>query len=404
MTFVGAALGVLLLGGWMAWFYPFDDLLDHSGTPLGADFAMFYVSGQLVADGAGHLYGQAEHQRRLHALFPGLDAEFALPYRYPPLVAAGMAPLARLPYAAAYFVFLGLSGMAWLVALRCLWAELPSLREHWRSPVCWALLGWPVAWETLLGGQASMFGLLILAAAYRLLRNQRYAVAGVVLALALYKPNLLLFVVMGCVLRHPRILLGLVPASFGMLLLCLWPAGSEGLIEYRQLSTSLASQTWDVATPYWKVHGLAPWFSALPLGRLVCLAAGVALTLLLTVASPRDDKDRRATTPLWFAGLVSINFLFNPYAPLYDLVLLVVPALLVAEYATARCGPHVDRQLCNIQIALAVLYFGPHLSQGVAKITGVQLFALAVLAVLAGQLASFCRLPRSLQHPSGEVT
>ena len=65
--------------GWIVWFFPYDDLLDLSGTPLGADYAMFYVAGQLVTDGsADQLYDQAEHQRRLQALFPGIDERVCL--------------------------------------------------------------------------------------------------------------------------------------------------------------------------------------------------------------------------------------------------------------------------------------------------------------------------------------
>ena len=73
----------------------YDDLLDRSGTPLGADFSMFYVAGQMTAAGeTAQLYDQAAHQARLHDLFPGIDPQFALPYRYPPIVALLMVPLA----------------------------------------------------------------------------------------------------------------------------------------------------------------------------------------------------------------------------------------------------------------------------------------------------------------------
>ena len=98
IRFLACAMGLVFLMGWGAWFWPLDDLLDRQGTPLGADFSMFYVAGQVVADGAtDQLYHQAEHQRRLHELFPGLSPQFCLPFRYPPMVALLMSPLARLP-------------------------------------------------------------------------------------------------------------------------------------------------------------------------------------------------------------------------------------------------------------------------------------------------------------------
>ena len=60
IQFVACAILVLFVLGWIGWFYPYDDLLDRSGTPLGADFSMFYIAGQVVWDGAGdQLYDQA---------------------------------------------------------------------------------------------------------------------------------------------------------------------------------------------------------------------------------------------------------------------------------------------------------------------------------------------------------
>jgi len=55
---VACAILIVFVLGWLGRFYLFDDLLDRSGTPLGADFSMFYVAGQVVFDGAGdQLYG-----------------------------------------------------------------------------------------------------------------------------------------------------------------------------------------------------------------------------------------------------------------------------------------------------------------------------------------------------------
>src|SRR5262245_15834230 len=104
--FLACAMAIVCLAGWMSWFWPFDDLLDRQGTPLGADFSMFFTAGQIASDGAFEkLYDQAEHQRRFHASFPGLAAQFCWPFRYPPAVALCLAPLSRIPYAVAWGVF-----------------------------------------------------------------------------------------------------------------------------------------------------------------------------------------------------------------------------------------------------------------------------------------------------------
>ena len=103
LQFLACGMLVVMLLGWVAAFYPLDDLLDRQGTPLGADFSMFYAAGKVAgSEPSSSLYDQAVHQQQLHRLFPALSANFCLPYRYPPFVAALMAPLSTLPYWKAY--------------------------------------------------------------------------------------------------------------------------------------------------------------------------------------------------------------------------------------------------------------------------------------------------------------
>lgn len=398
IQFVSCAILILFVLGWIGWFYPFDDLLDQSGTPLGADFSMFYVAGQVVLDGAGdQLYDQVEHQRRLHQLFPAIDPSFALPYRYPPVVATLMAPVAALPYALAYGVFLLLSCLAWWTAARKLVAASPMLRDSWQRSLRWAIIGWPVALETLVGGQASMFALLIAVSVYVLLRNRQVAFAGAILALAAYKPNVLALLALGCLIRYPRMLKGFVPAATAVGLLCLVPNGWEGLRQYRELTASLATQSWDVATPLWKVHGLAPWFNLLlgVEGRLVCGLFGVAATCFVAVRARVASANDHAIEPIWFAMLISINALFNAYAPIYDLVLLSIGVVLTTEHLVRHCGPNVSRSLVATQLLFAIVYFGPHLSQAVAKSTGAQPFGLVFASLAIWQCSLLLRTETS---------
>jgi len=402
IKFVAAVLLSVFLGSWCAWFYPYDDLLDRSGTPWGADFTMFYVAGQVVLDGAGErLYDQAEHQRRLQQIFPTLDPQFCLPYRYPPAVAKLLAPLAAWPYAVSYVVFLALSCAAYWMATRLLVPSVGVLRSapeigdarRW----LWAAAAWPVALETLIGGQASMLALLVAAATYVLLSKQRQALSGAVLALALYKPNVLALVALGCLLRYPRMLLGFVPVAAGLVWLSAAPAGWLGLRSYYEVSSQLALQTWDVATPHWKVHGLAPYFTLLApnSGRLMCCLFGAAAVVLVTFPLPRVEEER--WQPLWFATLISINALFNVYMPIYDLVLLFVGAVLTWDYCRSSQLPFSPRAM---QLTLVLFYLGPHLSQGMAKLTGVQWFPWLLVALAAWQVRMLRRGHRTARARS----
>lgn len=406
VLFLARSMGLVFLLGWIAWFWPFDDLLDRQGTPFGADFSMFYVAGQIAADGDWeHLYDQTEHQRRLHQLFPGLAPGFCLPFRYPPVVALAMSSLARLPYAMAWGLFTLLSATAAFGALRWLGRgacvrPFPSVRTSpgiargsWRKTALWASIGWPVLLEVLIGGQASLLALLIAVASSVLLANGRPVAAGATVALSAYKPNVLALFAIGITIRYPRVILGAIPVLAAFLALSSL-SGTERLAEYGSLTRNLASQSWDVETPYWKVHSLTPWFElVLPgQGRLMAFGTGLAATIAIGIwwrgeasqqsvqngaAQPAADRLLQA-----LALLLVVNALGNPYTPMYDLALLLAAAWFTAESLAQRDATF--RPSLNplaVQGLLAGLFFGPHLSQGLAKPLGVQMFPPLLMAM-----------------------
>lgn len=390
VQFTSSVLLALFLVGWALWFWPYDDLLDRSGTPLGADFSMFYVAGQMfVAGEIDQLYDQAAHQARLHDLFPGIDPRFALPYRYPPIVALLMAPLACLPYAVAIAVFMALGLASAVAGLRLLVRETGDVPRADRRLCYLALLGWPVVLETWIGGQASLFALLIVCGGIVLMQGERYTWAGAVWALAVYKPNVLVLVVIGCVMFRPRILRGLLPAAAIIFGLSWWTAGWDGILEYFELTLRLASRPWDVETPFWKVHGLAQWLTLLVGGqaRLASLLLGLLATIAIVWRWRRTNHSPRS--PLPYALLITVNALANPYTPIYDLTLLSAGLVLMGPTLAPSGRYPLTRHGVAWQVAMAAVYFGPHLSQLMAKSTGLQLFPLLLLGFAVFQARLF---------------
>jgi hypothetical protein len=234
-----------------------------------------------------------------------------------------------------------------------------------------------------------------------------------VLALAAYKPNVLALFALGMVIRHPRLLLGMIPVAFTLLIL-LYGSGALPLLgEYLGVLDRLAGAPWDVETPFWKVHGLAPYFDMLT----PAYARPVTCTLGLLAACGigwwwrrRDAFDPRAFWPA-IAGLLIVNSLLNPYTPIYDLMLLA-PATLCGIAALRALRRHTEPSVPGIsaapwqqpaavgvgtgeivtvepaavhpllvQLFVAALFFGPHLSQALAKGLDVQIFPLALLAI-----------------------
>jgi alpha-1,2-mannosyltransferase len=390
--FIGVAGLVLSLAAWVFHFQPFDDWLDGSGTPVGADFACYYVAGRMVLDGrTDELYDPAAAEQELGRLFPTLAPGESLPFRYPPFVAGLVAPLALLPYPWALGLFslvsLAMLGLAWRMLSRQL--EWPADRA-WRNTVLMLLAGWPVVSEVVLGGQWSLFTLAIVATTTYLLSRERTAAAGAVLALGMFKPTALVFFAAGLILRRPRMLVGAVPAGLALVGLSAAVVGFDGLGEYARLGSRLAAGRWDVPIDLLKFHGLLPWLEPwLPTAaRGVTFGCGAMLTAGIALAWRRSESlpaaDRRRFDYGAYAALLGVGALFGTYVPIYDLVLTGAALLFAAE---AFRTPAAGRRSPTVTVGGATLFWfvfcGPHVSQAFYPVIGQNLYAPIALAAAA---------------------
>lgn len=374
--FAGIVTMVLGFAGWVAWFYPFDDLVDRSGTPLGGDYVMLYVAGQTVAAGqAQTMYDDGLNQHRSSALFPSMDPLESWPYRYPPTVAACMSALAQLPFASSFAVFFCLQLALLLTALAMWRRNFACINSgHW----LWAIAGCPLMIEVLIGGQASLLALVVVLGFSYLLLAKYDVAAGAVLALALYKPNVLVLFILGCLWVRPQLLRGFLPAVIVGVVIALATGGWSLLAEYVHLSTHLATSAWSLETPYWKVHGLAPYFQSLSpqYGKLTCFLVGGGGALAIAIAW----RSHRLGPFAAMACLLVDNSLFNPYVPCYDLILLIAAFVFGCEAALRGEWPSMGPR--GVQLLAAILFVGPHLSQTLCQAIGIQLFPVAVLLIL----------------------
>ncbi len=393
IRFLAAVLVPLFVVGMACWFYPFDDTVDRSGTPLGGDYVMLYIAGATVRDGAVDLlYDETEQLRRLQQLFPTLDPmSCRLPFRYPPILAIMMVPLASFPYAVSFAIFSLLSIVAGLMALRNLLSiagmsesvgrgESSNRSRPWARITLLATVSWPVVIETVLGGQLSLFGLGILTWAIRNLERGHLVWGGAILGFACYKPNLLAFVGLGLWLRFPRAVLGTLATAVLVAVLQWTCAGWQSLLTYVSLGRELALGSWQLETPFWKVHGLASWLTIAWPGRERKALLVVGTLLTAAVAGYWRRSTSASSEARCLALLVIVNTLFNPYVPIYDLSLLSLPAFLLAGMATRNQTATVTWQ---VQSLILLAYLGPHLSQALAPLLGVQLFPW-LLVLIAG--------------------
>ncbi len=378
----GCVTIVLVFVGWIAWFFPFDDWVDRSGTPLGGDYVMLYVAGQVVADGAAEtLYDDASNQMRSSQLFRGMNPHESWPYRYPPTVAAAMVPLAQLPIAWSFALFTLIQLSLLSVSMWLLGRDYSVL--HQRTGWMWAIAGSPLVLESLIGGQSSLLAFTCIVGFLHFLRQGKSGVAGMLLALTLYKPNVAALLVVAALVVHPRLLRGFLPTLALGVGITLLTTGIIGLAEYAQLATQLASSKWSLETPFWKVHGLAPVFQwALPAhGKLACAISGLLLSLIVAW----QWRTGRLSELLSVSLLLCCNALFNPYVPIYDLVLLELALVLGCE--AAYRGELKIPSIGVFQWVALLLFVGPHLSQTSARAIGGNPFPILLLGTVVGIVA-----------------
>ena len=374
---------VIAVVAWFCWFTPFDDLLDRSGTPLAGDFIMFYIAGQVVVDGElDQLYDDSANQRRMRQLLPEIDPAESWPYRYPPSVALMMSAFAQLPFFAAASLFLLLQ----LTLLACsvlIWRNELS-QYNGRAQWLWGCAAAPVIIETICGGQLSVLALASVSLAAYALRHQRFVLMGCCLALCLYKPNVLLLPIVACLIAKPKTLLGFMPTVIVAVTVTVLACGWQPLIEYVRLATTLGSSAWSLETPYWKVHGLTPLLQVISPehGRMLVVILGLLIAVIVglvwRICSLEND--------LALGLLLAFNSLFNPYVPIYDLVLLIPATIYLARFAM-----HSGMKLSTleVQLVLASLFIGPHLSQMISLQAGFQFFPLCLTCLAIWFL---CRL------------
>lgn len=160
-------------------------------TPAKADFRQLYVAGYMVRTGdAARLYDYDSQLRLQNALIA--PARIALPYIRPAYQALLLAPLSLVAFRAAYFLWMAINIA--LVALSCylLGSRFPKLARVWKPLPVAVLCAFTPVWVAVFQGQDTVFLLVLLAGAFRALEEDRDALAGCLLALGLFKFQIVL--------------------------------------------------------------------------------------------------------------------------------------------------------------------------------------------------------------------
>jgi hypothetical protein len=348
---------------------------------------MFLTGAGVVAEGrVAGLYDlevQAEVQGRIsgEVLVPG----GVLPFNYPPYVAWLFLPLTPFPLAAAYYVW---------TALQCLLLAglMVSMRSHYRgrglrapSELAFALMGFAPIIVALLMGQLSIVLLALWWWAFVAWRDGRWVQVGVAVALAAFKPQMALLLVVGLLARrHWQALLVAALAQ-----LVLWgvavgmggPAIAGSYIEMLQLSAVTIDRLGFFPGAMPNLRGALTAFGLAPE-----LSLGIAMSAwIVSVGVAGLVWLRRWPVTVSFGLTVVLAVLFSPHLYLHDASLLILAAICAHLAFQERGRPFDMRLLLAAMFAVMAGLVGLSLSgwsQYNGVIASVWLYALVVTGLL----------------------
>jgi len=320
---LAALYGILLLAFYKAGIW----LVDQRGVPVYTDFTQWWIAAlQALHGDSASLYIPAEFQKAQDSLV-GVGRAVFLTWPYPPIFFLFLAPLATLPYVAAFLTWdlvtlLGCVAAVYLIARRS-------------SAIVLVLASPFTAWN-FLGGQNGFLTASLLGASLHFLET-RPVLAGVFIGCLSYKPQFgMLFPIALAAGKHWKafasaaatvaLLIGVTIVAFGT---DVWTAFPRGLAAHSALNLSADPDNEPILfvgrlqTVYGTVRTLLG--SATP----ALLAQGITLLVLATIVwllwrLPVRYGLKAAATSI--AALLA-----TPWASACDMAAIVVPFAFLAR-------------------------------------------------------------------------
>jgi alpha-1,2-mannosyltransferase len=300
------------------------------------DFRLYYAGAQVgLRYGWSHIYDVQLDQAAVAALRPA-GPWYAL--LTPAPITWLVAPLTLIGYLGAYWVWVGLS----LAALGAtLWYARPRNHSAALYFIWWAALG-PL-WFSAYEGQVTILVAAALLAGWRLIETRRDFLGGAILALALFKPHLVLLLPLALLVAGRfRALLGfaMLAAAAGVgMLVTLHLDGIQGYV-----ATLLVPKPGGDTAETLR--------SALGGGMAVLAIQAAAVIAVILIAA--HARRARAAWPLVVSALLG-SFLLAPYWHPQDYVVLDVAAAIMLAAAPLEAGVLVAAAMAIVSTPLSPL-------------------------------------------------
>jgi hypothetical protein len=324
------------------------------------DFVLYYSAARILNDGNGAQLFDLEVQRNYQKNFGGGHRDWDLPFNHPPYELLPLLPLANFSFPVAHAFWTAISILLLAITLVRLFPFVEA--THRRLFALMALAFFPTI-TALKMGQDSLITTLLLAETFVSLKYKRYATAGGLLALGLYKPQFVLplvgilfmqrrwasvlgFLSVGLLLS--AISLAMVGGDGLMGLVTLWlPMIDRGHVVWPELMANLRGLIYMVLHP----AGLTEATNVLTL----VFSVATYVTALQLWSLNAEEKDE--LFDLRFAAAVVMTALVSFHSYSYDGTLLVIPLVIMLNHILKAPGPYPVRH--RIFLALMIAWFVP---------------------------------------------
>jgi glycosyl transferase family 87 len=316
-----------------------------------ADFGAFYIGGYMLRAGLGHQlydYGVEKHfQTAFVSTTPA-------PYIHLPYEALLFVPLSLFHYRAAFLTFLGLNCLLVLFSFQVIRIDsdlqLAGLLFASYLPLS----------ATLADGQDSILMLAIAVGSWRLLRQGRDISSGAVLALGLFRFQLLIPIgVLFLIWKRWRFVLSLCVWSAVLFIVSVALVGPDQMRLYctHLLSMSISPQELVYAQPIARMvnfRGLVA--SALPHSHTAAqlITAIISIALLIWTA----HRARSLNSTEQFSLAVCASVLVSYHLFVYDLSILVIPMMTALGMMNEKPSTQVAFAFPILLVAVPVFLLG----------------------------------------------
>lgn len=359
------------------------------------DFPTFYGAAQIIKDESGKgLYDEGTEKRAQEKFLPTGKPFF--PFIHPAFEALIFVPFTGLSHQRAYLAWCAINCVILFVLPLLLMRYLNGLRAVLGSPlVVLAPLAFFPAFMTVLVGQDSILLLLVYALVFIALKRGREPAAGALLALGLFRFQLIIpFVPLFLTRRKWSALAGFAVAAGLLCLVSIVITGWQGTLDYVRLLAGAAhalprgkNEALYVANPVASMASLRGFIQTQFQGWLpvAWMDASIAIVSLLFLAGAlreawKAERQENKNPDLLFALFLTVALLVSFHTFLYDLTLLLLPILLVLNDLIERPDFRRPRRLVLFAVIL-LLFFDP------VYLLGLQFSQLSLLALPVAALA-----------------